>query len=364
MWRHWAITSGSVEQFSQTFLQTSLHEPAFLEILLAICQADFDFRCHGQYKPSRSVLAHRSRSLKLFHHKLARMKSEHDEAVLATMCGMLTFDMTIKDWSSFKVHLQYLRRIMHTVEDGSWLGFQGWFMFDHSWAELIWASQSASVAMSEASDRALHEDEDHSAKGLSVEITAFSTRLPDGFRDLALTGLLTQRLVVLLIEVSDWLKRCTEASANIWAVSRLDIDGMRLAAKAARAIGANPRDHASALLCMALISFITSHFEDGSGHSRGLEYLTAHISLTWTGRLGTECCIWTALTIAAANETVPFDLVNRWTLSDDLVLSGQIPSTWDKVLAITQKFFCNARHVERWKKCWEIAQQRNSSTTE
>ena len=271
---------------------------------------------------------------------------------------MLTFDMTLKDWSSFKIHLRYLRRVMSSVGDPTLLGLQGWLAFDYKWAELIWATQSAGVSLSDVPDNETMHDTGNGKHQVSIEVLEFSKRLPPGFRDLAQANVLSPRLIVLLIEITDWIKECSEVTDSVWQMTVMNIAGMKLAAKAARVISSHPADHASALICMALISFLTSYFEDGAGHSRGLEYLTPYIDLEGSGRLGTECCIWVALTIAAANETVPFDLLNRWTLIDDVLKSRQMPFGWEEISKVTRKFFWNKKHAARWKDCWEVAVQR------
>lgn len=76
-----------MEYFTKDFLQTSLAELAFLEIVLAICQADFEgqSQCQDPTIPSQAVLEHHSSGLQSLQSRLSSTFNPKNEAILATV---------------------------------------------------------------------------------------------------------------------------------------------------------------------------------------------------------------------------------------------------------------------------------------
>jgi hypothetical protein len=91
--------------------------------------------------------------------------------------------------------------------------------------------------------------------------------------------------------------------------------------------------------------------------------LTSGIEVFALDSLSGECGIWVAMTLAAANDTFPTALPNRWTLLDSVVASSTSWHSWNSVYEIVRKFFWDDRHVDRWKRCLEMAVQRRFSAT-
>jgi hypothetical protein len=346
-----------LRQFTQTFVQTSFAEPAFLEIVLAICQADFNSRCQNEEGPTEAPLAHRARALYLLRTKLVASGSATDEVLLAIVIAMLVFDMTVSDWKSYEIHLRYLRRTLST-EATEELGWQGWFAYTYAWAELRWANHIASRARDHAAPRGLKSRLNWSRQSMITELWTWSWSLPVGFHGVIHTGCLDEEIVKLLVDVTHWTEQCAEMKADVAALGSLNIHGIRLATQFAKVYGSVRLTTSASLICIGVIAYITSHVEGPSGHSRGLE------DLTWSiGNLDLYCSdedwyMWVAMALAAANDTFPTTLPHRWTLLDRLVESSTSRLSWDEVHVVVQKFFWDDRHVDSWKLCLKTSVER------
>jgi hypothetical protein len=363
VWRQEVITHGTLMQFTQTFVQTSFAEPAFLEIILAICQADLDSRCQAQGHRSMAALEHRSKALCLLRAKLVASASATDEGLLATVVAMVVFDMTMLDWKSYEVHLKYLRQVMRSADITGSLGWQGWFAYTYAWAELRWANHIAPTARENHTNTEHAVEPQLSRQSNYIEMEPWNSRLPVGFCEVARTGCLDPRVVGLLVDLANWTKQCAEININTENLGALNIHGIKLGTEFAGVLGTAHLTAGASLICIGAIAYITSHVEGPSGHSRGLEDLTSGIEVLALDSLSRECGIWVAMTLAAANDTFPTALPNRWTLLDSVVASSTSWHSWNSVYEIVRKFFWDDRHVDRWKRCLEMAVQRRFSAT-
>lgn len=330
--------------------------------MLAICQADLDLRHESSRPPGLPVLLHRDRALRSLRHGLSSAESADNKGITVAVVGLITLDMIFGDWASYQVHLSYLRALLGARGGIESLGWQGWFSYAYTWAELRWATQMARRARVGPTDSCLANGTQSEARPLRVNISVPTAVLPLGFQELVDAGLLNATIEELLRQVAGWVG-CSNGSYDDGTLSlgQLNIQGLALAADFARLIPSCSMTELEILLCIAVVAYIVSFIEGPEGHSRGLEDLTADLDMFDLRALDTPVCLWIATVIAAANPTVPAPLVHRWALIDQVVTMEGNVTTWQEALLIFDKFFWAPRHENHWKRCWNIALERKAT---
>ncbi|KAK4935518.1 hypothetical protein LTR10_023429 [Elasticomyces elasticus] len=249
--------------------------------------------------------------------------------------------MIFEEWASYHVHLNYLRALLRSNGGIDSLGWQGWFAYAYTWAELRWATQMARRARLMSTEACLGNDLRPELQPLHVSTPFPSTVLPIGFREMVDSGLLNATIVALLEKVTGW--------------------GLALAGDFARMIPSCSLSQVEKLLCTAVVAYIVSFIEGPEGHSRGLEDLTADLDLFNCLTFDIPFCLWAATVIAAANPTMPAPLPHRWTLIDRMMAIEGADKTWPEAVLTYEKFFWVHRHESHWKQCWDTATERNAA---
>jgi hypothetical protein len=280
------------------------------------------------------------------------MATPNDDIILATVVGMVTYDMTIGDWKSYEVHLKYLRQAVISRGGAKALGWQGWIAYSYTWAELRWANYLASHAIGRRAELK------YSIHPAVTDVSPWTLKLPIGFRNLVGSKLVGAKVGQLLVDVADWATHCKSSNTNLNSFGKLNKRGLELAWVFAKVLGSCLISQAEYFICVAITAYIISHIEGPAGHSRGLEDLTVNLDLLNPESLDIECRLWVAVTIAAANETVPMILPHRWTLLDSVMDTEEACQTWPLSIELFRKFFWDERHADRWKQRWDVAAER------
>jgi hypothetical protein len=274
---------------------------------------------------------------------------------------MITYDMTIGDWTSYEIHLGYLRQTILFHGGVEALGWQGWFAHAYTWAELRWANRMVYEAGIERPQAHIIHQRKFTAHPVSTDMCAWVSRLPVGFHTIAKSNLLGAKVGEFLEEVADWTRQCKPLNKESFSLGKLNTQGLELARKCATIICSGFLSQVEHLVCIAMMAYIISLFEGTAGHSRGLEDLTANIDWLDLESMDEECRIWVATTVAAANDTFPITLPNRWTLLDRVMEFETASPSWSEAMEIFRKFFWDERNVEKWRHCWDTAVQRKKN---
>ncbi|KIW22808.1 uncharacterized protein PV07_11069 [Cladophialophora immunda] len=362
VWRNEAIATGSIQHFAQDFFQLSLATPALLETVLAICQADLDLRHQSCRTPSMRVLQHLTTALGLLQQRILSADLTDDKSIAATIVGLITIDTIFEDWPSYHVHLKYLRALLVLRGGAESLGWQGWFAYAYSWAELRWAAQLAHKAMADTTESFPGDQFEDDVRPLHADYFLPREELPMGFQELVDLGLLHGSIVGLLEKTAGWVS-CTVSDYNGLSPGGLNIRGLALARDFASIIHSCPESQLEVLLCIAMVAYIISLIEGPGGHSRGLEDLTANLQLFDLRTFDMPFRLWAASAVAAANPTVPSPLPHRWTLIDQVMTLGVSVETWPEAVTVFNKFFFCQHDEKQWENCWNAALARNASYT-
>ncbi|KAK5046479.1 hypothetical protein LTR84_008282 [Exophiala bonariae] len=358
IWRKEVITTGTVQAFAKDFFQMSVAEPVFLESILAICQADFDLRSQTSCQPSRATLQHRSKALRLLRQKLSSKIALDDGVALATVVAMLVYEMATEDWTSYAIHLKYLRLAMRSHTDAEALRWQGWFAYSYSWAELRWATHEARETKENRAEMGINSELYCKTIPIPVDNNLYFSELPEGFQKIAMSGLLGPEVRQFLGEMTNWTKHCQALGPSSSGIGELNLRGFRLAEKCVSIISIRSLRQAERLICIAATAYILSLLEGPAGHSRGLEDLTASLDLYSIEVLDADCRLWVAMSVATANDTFPVRLPNRWILLDQVLELENTRRQWSHVVPVFRLFCWYECHANRWRQCWDTALQR------
>jgi len=330
-----------------------------LESALALCQAQLELRARPESQPSKLVLFHRGKALNLIQRKISG--SEIDDALLIAICASISYDLIYSNWTSVEAHLKALRFLVNLRGGLNNLGWQGWFAFIYSWAELRWISHLAQEAPYQPGHRAIVLE--YPRHPYSPTICLLISKLPVGFQEVARTGSISLQVLTFLKRTFEWSKGYTIAMCNHWITeeSQYCLDGMRLENWVVVVLGSRNLEQDERLLCIGLLAYIISFDGQHARHTKDLEDHMVNLGDT-CGHLSPSKCpwvIWVSMVIAAAKDSIAAPLPNRWLLLDLLLHEG-IVTSWKEVQEILQTFLWNKSLDERWEASWRHGLERRS----
>ena len=363
-WRPEMIGQRSVDSFSRDLFQFTLSDTVTLETILSSCQAQLEWRAVPVSQPSNIVMIPRTKALNALQQKLA--KSCTDETVVASIIGLLTYDLTYGNWVSFEQNLKLLHNIINLRGGLDTLVFRDWVRYIMSWAELRWASHMAMLS-SDKSDSCNSTDLVYPTHPFTPDICLMISKLPIGLQELILAIPISIAVMRLMQSVSEWSRRFTTAIASsaVSEISACSLEGIRLSALASRLLACSELSAREYLICITFLAYIVSFDGTQARHPGGLEESMETLpnlmaSIRPSGRVS---LVWMALVLASAKDSIAGPLPNRWVLID-LVLDTGPFSEWQEVSIIARRFLWNRWLEERWESCWQKARERKQERQE
>jgi hypothetical protein len=93
LWRPDVIDTGTLDGFKIEHWQSTTHDPALFEGLLAMCQANLDLKAAPGSQPSKEVLRRRGNVISSLRKKLASEKSYMDISCFLSIIGLMALDV-------------------------------------------------------------------------------------------------------------------------------------------------------------------------------------------------------------------------------------------------------------------------------
>ena len=276
----------------------------------------------------------------------------------------MTYDLIYEDWASFEQNLKGLRNLVKHRGGVDALGWQGWFAYCVSWTELRWANHLATLPLSSLSSENAPPSIQltYPTHPYDPQICLLISKLPSGFQDITMVSILSHQVLRFMQSVCSWTTTFTLALTNsdTPTVSTCSLEGLRLAALAARLLAGPALSIHERILCITFLAFVVSFDGTQARHPRGLEDYMAVLPDLVEPIKPSVCpsVAWIALVLASAKDSIAAPLVNRWLLLD-IVFDKGLHVDWDtqgKVLV--KRYLWNRWLIERWETCWRIGRER------
>lgn len=176
----------------------------------------------------------------------------------------------------------------------------------------------------------------------------WSLNLPVGFLSCAQLYMIGPSVGKFLGEVMDWTIICKDLIAGTLSLGDLNMRGFRLAAKSVDIIVSDPLSPCELNMCCdnGIYRFSLGSTRGSFGRSgrsnlqyRSIRYRELRSRFSYLGTL--------AMSVAAANDTFPNILPNRWTLLDRAMELEKTYRTWPEVMEIMGRLFWDERLMNR-----------------
>ena len=174
--------------------------------------------------------------------------------------------------------------------------------------------------------------------------------------------ILSHQVLRFMQSVSSWTATFTLALTNsdTPTISTCSLEGLRLAALAARLLAGPALNLKERVLCITFLAFVVSFDGTQARHPRGLEDYMATLPEMVAPIKPSVCpsLTWIALVLASAKDSIAAPLVNRWLLLD-MVFDEGIIVDWDtQVKGLVKRYLWNRPLNERWETCWKVGGER------
>ena len=213
---------------------------------------------------------------------------------------------------------------------------------------------------------------------LCIEIA----KLPEGFRELALSATLSLQIIHLLSNVTEWVKQLQLGrKKGVLPIGEPTGTFMQQTHVCLELVGIHQLSVLERAICAAIATLTTETFNKNTQqnpvHRRLIETLSAMLfryDLSW---VPAECTMWLALIIAgplrsSSGEALlaasPPQTVGdsaepqrpRDILLDKMVQDLPKARNWKWVEKTVQNFFYNEKLLEAWQQAWEVALLRHT----
>ncbi|OCT53722.1 hypothetical protein CLCR_09974 [Cladophialophora carrionii] len=391
---------------SRKYFGLALENASMFELMVALSRASFDARQGNAREPTREVLVHYGKGIEALRLRMAKSSACDDDATILSVMALLGIALIYGDFRSFETHLTGLRHLVDMrggVDSLGWGGFiknsiTGYVtphtklhplraLFERSRTpsntitdllkrlESLWAyheNRKLTIATTET-----HIKLEYPKHPFPPELCVTIAKLPDGFRELALSATLSLQIIALLSNVSEWVSQMQYGrKKNVLPLGEPNGTYLRQTHMCLELVPLRGLDVLERAICAAIATVTTETFnktkQQNPVHRRMIETLSEMLFRYDLQSLPAECTMWLALVIAGPPRAVdgsvasPASSTGESCNSDesqrprDVLLDKTIevsPSArdWKWVKKAVQKFFFNEELLEAWQQTWEVA---------
>ena len=339
--------------FKRNFFAMSMTEPIIMEAVFAGSQLRLDLANSSNNKPSRFVLQHRGKVMEMIAERIKNPKKMLEDVTFFALMGMITLDAFLGNWASFKSNLDGFRMLVVLRGGIENLGWQGWFRSHLGWTEFQWATYKARNRLDTSMVPAYPRHPFPSALSVSV------SKLPEGFREAALSRNLSIEVINLLCDVSSWTNTRNKGLPGIYY-----LEGLKLISDVVEVMSKYDISRSERIICIATIAYIIE--TDGRSKEartpRGLEDHLLDIERLHSGLSLNDALLWAAVVIAASNDDPKTSSTNKWKILDCIVdadMDSELCES-NNVKMRMRKFFWNESIETTWESCWRVALDRRT----
>ena len=339
--------------FKRNFFAMSMTEPIIMEAVFAGSQLRLDLANGSNDKPSKFVLRHRGKVMEMIVERIRNPKKMLDDVTFFALMGMITLDAFLGNWASFKNNLDGFRMLVVLRGGIENLGWQGWFRTHLGWTEFQWATYKARNRLDTSMVPTYPRHPFPSALSVSV------SKLPEGFREAALSRNLSIEVINLLRNVSSWTNTRNKGQPGIYY-----LEGLKLISDVVEVMSKYHISRSERVICIATVAYIIE--TDGRSKEartpRGLEDHLLDIEKLHSGLSLNDALLWAAVVIAASNDNPKVPSINKWKFLDwimDADMGNELGELKD-VKKLLRKFFWNGSIEKSWECCWEVALDRKT----
>ncbi|KIW86742.1 uncharacterized protein Z519_12655 [Cladophialophora bantiana CBS 173.52] len=355
---------------SRRYFGLALENASMFELMVALAQASYEARQGNARGPTREVLVHYGKGVEALRLKMARSSACDDDATILAVMALLGIALIYNDFASFETHLIGLRHLVEMRGGVDYLGWDGFLKNAITGLESLWAyheNKKLIISTTEASIKLQYP-----SHPFPPDLCALIAKLPDGFREVALSGRLCVHIITLLSGISEWVDQLQSPRKK--AVLPLgDPNGTYLkqthvCLELVPLRGLNTLER---VLCSALAAITTETFnkskQQNPVHRRLIESLSEMLCRYNLRDLPPECTTWMALVIAgpvfppaerAAGKATALSTgqpqTPRTILLDRILESSTSARNWKWVKKSVAKFFWSEDLLETWRQTWEL----------
>jgi hypothetical protein len=350
------VESSKAHVFKRNFFAMSMAEPIIMEAVFAGSQLRLDLANDSNDKPSKFVLQHRGKVMEMIAERIKNPKKMLEDVTFFALIGMITLDAFLGNWISFKSNLDGFRMLVVLRGGIENLGWQGWFRSHLGWTEFQWATYKARNRLNTSMVPAYPRHPFPSALSVSV------SKLPEGFREAALSRNLSIEVINLLRNVSSWTNTRDNEEPGIYY-----LEGLKSISDVVEVMSKYDISRSERIICIATVAYIIE--TDGRSKEartpRGLEDHLLDIERLHSGLSLNDMLLWAAVVIAASNDDPKNSSANKWKVLDcimDADMDNELDE-WEDVKKRTRKFFWNESIETTWESCWRVALDRKTERT-
>ncbi|OQV07571.1 Fungal specific transcription factor domain-containing protein isoform 2 [Cladophialophora immunda] len=355
---------------SRRYFGLALENASMFELMVALAQASYDARRGNTREPTREVLVHYGKGVEALRLKMARSSACDDDATILAVMALLGIALIYNDFVSFETHLIGLRHLVEMRGGVDYLGWDGFLKNSITGLESLWAyheNKKLRISTTEASIKLQYP-----RHPFPPDLCTLIAKLPDGFREVALSGSLCVQIITMLSYVSEWVKQL-QGPRKKGVLPLGDPNGtyMKQTQTCLELVPLRGLNTLERVLCSATAAVTTETFrkskQQNPVHRRLVESLSEMLARYNLRDLPPECTIWMALVIAgpphpategatskatSANNNQPHSPRNI--LLDRILEDSSSARNWKWVKKSITKFFWSEDLVETWRQTWEL----------
>ncbi|ETI28210.1 hypothetical protein G647_00659 [Cladophialophora carrionii CBS 160.54] len=360
---------------SRKYFGLALENASMFELMVALSRASFDARQGNARGPTREVLVHYGKGIEALRLRMAKSSACDDDATILSVMALLGIALIYGDFRSFETHLTGLRHLVDMRGGVDSLGWGGFIKNSITGLESLWAyheNKKLSIATTET-----HIKLEYPKHPFPPELCVTIAKLPDGFRELALSATLSLQIIALLSNVSEWVSQMQFGrKKNVLPLGEPNGTYLRQTHMCLELVPLRGLDVLERAICAAIATVTTETFnktkQQNPVHRRMIETLSEMLFRYDLQSLPAECTMWLALVIAGPPRPVDGSVASpassagescnsdesqrpRDVLLDKTIEGSPSARNWKWVKKAVQKFFFNEELLEAWQQTWEVA---------
>ncbi|KIW78322.1 hypothetical protein Z517_08157 [Fonsecaea pedrosoi CBS 271.37] len=361
---------------SRRYFGLALENASMFELMVALAQASYEARRGNVREPTREVLIHYGKGIEALRLKMARSPTCDDDATILAIMALLGIALIYNDFVSFETHLIGLRHLVELRGGVDHLGWDDFLKNSITGLESLWAyheNKKMSISTTEVSIKLQYPKHP-----FPPDLCTLIAKLPDGFREISLSGSLCVQIITVLARVTEWVAQL-QGSRKKGVLALGDPNGtyMKQTQACLELVPLRGLNTLERVLCSALAAVTTETFrqsrQQNPVHRRLVESLSEMLSRYNLHDLPLECTIWMALVIAgpaySSNERPTSEAVSmnqgqphapRFVLLDRILEDSSSARNWKWVKKSVVKFFWSEDLLAVWRQTWELALLRYS----
>ncbi|KIX95828.1 uncharacterized protein Z520_08536 [Fonsecaea multimorphosa CBS 102226] len=355
---------------SRRYFSLALENASMFELMVALAQASYDSRRGSAREPSREVLVHYGKGIEALRLKMARISACDDDATILAVMALLGIALIYNDFVSFETHLIGLRQLIEMRGGVDYLGWDGFLKNSIIGLESLWAYHEKKKLLISSTEARINLQ--YPKHPFPPNLCTLIAKLPDGFREVALSGSLCVQIITILSRVSEWVRQL-QGPRKKGILPLGDPNGryMKQTQACLELVPLRGLNTVERVLCSALAAVTVETFsklkEQNPVHRRMLETLSEMLATYNLRDLPPECATWMALVIAGPAQPSTEGTTSKATstnkgqphnprniLLDRMIEDSSSARNWKWVNNSVKKFFWSEDLLETWRQTWEL----------